>query len=294
MALIKHNKGETYEKGHPLYWPKYFSPKLDGIRVSGQEGTLITNSGKEIPNKEIIKQFAPLVQGLDGELIVGPPNDPMVYNKTASVVMTKKNPTVVGVAFYVFDTLDLNVTFEARLQYLQACSWSDVIQLLPQELVYSADEMWAKYEDNLARGYEGGILRNPRALYKQGRSTLASQDLLKVKPLADAEFLVGDLYEAQHNGNEATTDAHGHTVRSSHAENLTGNGMLGGFAANWYGHPFTIAPGSLTHAERRRIWENPAAYRGRTGVFTYMDHGILTVPRHPRFKGWRDQLDLSA
>lgn len=294
MALIKHNKGETYEKGMALTWPKYYSVKLDGIRVSGQAGSLITNSGKEIPNRALIEKFAPLVQGLDGELICGPANDPLVYNKTNSAVMSKKSQSTSDIKFYVFDCLDLSQTFDERLATLKSLELPPDTILLEQKLVYSEAELISEYEKSVSFGFEGGILRNPSALYKQGRSTLSSQDLLKLKPYADAEFTVGEMYEAQHNGNEATLDAHGHTVRSSHAENRTGNGMLGGFASTWNGHAFTIAPGSLTHIERRDIWEQPEAYKGRVGVFRYMSHGVLDVPRHPRFKGWRDVSDLTA
>ena len=294
MALIKHNKGETYEKGMELSWPKYYSTKLDGIRVSGQEGSLITNSGKEIPNRALIEKFAPAIQGLDGELIFGAANDPLVYNKTNSVVMTKKAPVSEGVTFYVFDCLDLHQTFEERLETLRSLPMPADVVLLPQYLVNSAEELELAYERSLSLSFEGGILRNPKAKYKQGRSTLTSQDLLKLKPYADAEFVVDEMLEAQHNGNEATLDAYGHTVRSTHAENRVGNGMLGGFSATFQGHPFTIAPGSLTHVERKHIWDNQADYRGRVGVYRFMDHGQLLVPRHPRFKGWRNQIDLST
>lgn len=298
--MIKHNKGETYTRGMSLTYPKYASVKLDGIRVSGQDGTLITNSGKEPPNQALIQKFAPLVQGLDGEFIYGDPADLDVYTKTFSAVMRKNGGTADGVTFHVFDVFLLEAEFRERLAFLQgqvalqhAAFTSGSVSLLPQVLVNNEGELLFFYEEALASGYEGMILRNPTALYKQGRSTLASQDLLKCKPLRDAEFVVGDVYEAQTNLNEATKDAFGHTERSSHAANKVGNGMLGGFNATWEnGKSFKIAPGKLTHQERVQIWENQETYRGRIGIYTYMDYGIVDVPRHGRFKAWTDAIVL--
>lgn len=293
--LIKHNKGETYPKGGAdIRWPKYASPKLDGIRASGQQSTLITNSGKEIPNRALIEKFGPLIQNLDGEFIYGDPTDAEVYNKTFSAVMTKNGGTADNVTFWVFDILDLRVSFDTKVKMMQHVVSNPYIRIVDQRLVKSAEEFADYYSTCLDAGFEGAMLRNPSAVYKQGRSTLASQDLLKLKPLKDAEFTVGDIFEAQENLNEATIDALGHTQRSSHAENKVGKGMLGGFYSTWNGLPFKIAPGKMKHAERIAVWQNPEKYHNRIGVFTYMDYGIgYDVPRQGRFKCWRDPSDLT-
>ena len=294
MTLIKHNKGETYPTGgEAIRWPKYASPKLDGIRATGQVGTLITNSGKEIPNRTLVEKFGPLINSLDGEFIYGDPTDPGVYNKTFSAVMTKNGGTADGVDFWVFDFLDLRVPFEVKVPMFQHVIKHPNIKIVDQRLVHTAEEFERYYALCLDQGFEGAMLRNPSAIYKQGRSTLASQELLKLKPLRDAEFTVGDMFEAQENLNEATIDALGHTQRSSHAENKVGKGMLGGFHSTWNGLPFKIAPGKMKHDERIAVWQDQGAYKGRTGVFTYMDYGLgYDVPRQGRFKCWRDKLDL--
>ena len=70
--------------------------------------------------------------------------------------------------------------------------------------------------------------------------------------------------------------------------------MLGGFHSMWDGKPFKIAPGKMKHPERVDVWENPEKYKGRIGVFTYMDYGLgYDVPRQGRFKCWRDPLDIT-
>jgi DNA ligase-1 len=289
---IKHNKGETYVKGMELTLPKAGSFKLDGIRISGQDGTLITNSGIEPPNRALIEKFAPIIQGLDGEFLYGPPNDPLVMNKTFSAVMRKKAASTEGVKFYVFDRIELDNTFQDRYEAnLRMAPHPDII-VLEQYPIRDLTDLEKFYAFALDSGYEGAVFRNYTARYKPGRSTLLSQDNLKYKPFADDEFIVEGVYEAQTNNNEAEEDVFGRTKRASNAENKSGNGMIGGFEAIWNGLPFRISAGSLTHEERRAIFLRPEKYKGRLGVYRHMDHGRVDVPRHGRFKCWRDKIDL--
>ena len=294
MTIIKHNKGEVYEKGMPMTWPKYASTKLDGIRVSGQNGTLITNSGKEIPNKELIAKFAPLVQGLDGELIYGEANHELVYNRTNSVVMRKNNSSSLGVTLHVFDTLDLASRFETRLASLANHTNIQDVVVLQQTLLHSESELDDYYASCLASGYEGVILRNPSAIYKQGRSTALSGDLLKLKPFRDSEAEVLSVYEAMHNANPATLDAHGNTTRTSHQENLTPLGMVGGYIVRdiHSGVEFNCAPGRSSHNQRTVWWSARQSLVGKVLKYRYLDIGTLNKPRLNGFLGWRDELDL--
>lgn len=288
--LVKPNLAEAPKDMSAVTFPKYGSPKLDGIRGLTQSGGVYTRSLKSIPNLALVEKFKDY-QHLDGEFIFGDPTDPMVYNKTYSAVMRITGSTD-GIKFYAFDVLHHSGTFAQRLAELDARTVHADVVKLPQVLINNHVELEAFYTKCLLAGYEGVILRNLDAHYCHGRSTAKSQDMLKCKPFADAEFVVGSVYEAMTNDNEAFVNELGRTDRSTHAENLTPKGMLGGFHAEWQGKPFNIAPGSLTHPERIHIWDNPEVYKGRIGVYRYMPHGMKDVPRHPRFKGWRDKSDL--
>jgi DNA ligase-1 len=293
---MKHNKGETYEPGMALSWPKYASVKLDGIRASGQQDTLITNSGKEIPNKELIAKFAPLVQGLDGELIYGEANHALVYNRTNSAVMTKNKPSADGVVFYVFDTLDTTSTFESRLEQQKLLAQHPSIVVLTQHLIHSLPELDSFYENCLDEGFEGVILRNPKALYKQGRSTLLSQDLLKLKPFKDSEAVVLEVQQAMTNLNPSKEDAHGYTVRSSHQANKVPLDMAGGFLAQdvHSGVVFTCSAGRSSHLERAKWWRYKDSLVGKVLRYRFLDVGTLVRPRLNGFTGWRDPCDFEV
>jgi ATP-dependent DNA ligase len=136
------------------------------------------------------------------------------------------------------------------------------------------------------------MLRNPNATYKYGRSTPKSQDLVKLKPFQDSEAIVLGVYEAMFNGNEAVTNALGHTERSTHKENLSGKGMLGGFHVRdlHTGVEFDCAPGKSSHAERTEWWNSKPV--GKILKYRFLPVGIKDKPRHCRFIGWRDMRDM--
>jgi DNA ligase-1 len=279
----------------PMTFSKLASIKLDGIRAVSKFGSLLSRSLKPIPNQHIQELLAPY-QDLDGELIVGPANAEDVYRVTSSAVRSEDGKP--DFVFYVFDDISvesLKKPFEQRLEVLQARKLPEFIQVLPQRLVNSTEELASFYETVLADGYEGLIVRNPQSMYKFGRATLASQDSLKLKPFADSDFEVLSVYEAMANNNVAFTNELGRTDRSSHQENLTGNGMAGGFEARdcKTGVEFRVAAGTLNHEQRKQVWEKRSELVGKFGKYRHMTVGVKDKPRFPRFIGWREKFDMS-
>ena len=62
-----------------LQYPVYVTPKLDGIRCLFKGGVALSRTLKPIPNKSIqawAKKHAKILEGMDGELIVGSPTSP--------------------------------------------------------------------------------------------------------------------------------------------------------------------------------------------------------------------------
>lgn len=288
---MKPNLAKEPEDEKAITYPKYASPKLDGYRGLTQSGTVNTRSLKEIENIAVRQKFQ-AYQGLDGEFLVGSPTDPDVFSKTTSKLRTVHGDAE-DVCYYVFDTLDLTKPYSERYTDLLALPVMTDVVILPQTIINSHVELEAFYMQCLGLGYEGVILRNPTAMYKEGRSTAKSQDMLKMKPFADAEFTVTTMFEAMENNNEEFTNELGRTARSSHQGNKTPKGMIGGFDAVWTnGMPFKIAAGTLSHDDRIDAHLNPAKYVGRIGVYRYMPYGLVDVPRHGRFKAWRDPNDL--
>lgn len=287
---MKPNLASEPDVKYPLTLPKYGSVKLDGIRALTQYSTTTTRQEKLVPNQEL-RELLATRQGLDGELIFAEPNAPDVYHSTYSAVMTEKG-SAEGITFYVFDLLDKTRPYKDRYAILQDMLLPPMFKVLEQTLITSQEDLDAYYDRVLTEGYEGLILRNPDAMYKEGRSTAKSQDMLKLKPFRDDEAAVTGVYEAMHNGNEAFKNELGYTARSSHKENLTGNGMIGGLLAQFQGQEIRIAAGKLKHSERIAIWQNPTAVVGKLAKFRHLPVGVKDAPRHARFIGWRSPIDL--
>ena len=85
-----------------LRFPLQTSPKLDGIRCIVRDSVAVSRSLKPIPNPFVQSVLGhPMYNGLDGELIVGNPVDPMAFNNTTRGVMSKSGEP--DFRFHVFD-----------------------------------------------------------------------------------------------------------------------------------------------------------------------------------------------
>ena len=139
-------------------------------------------------------------------------------------------------------------------------------------------------------------MRTPGGLYKQGRATEKSGDLVKVKRFIDFECEVIGTFEMEHNGNEATINELGRTKRSSHKENKTGMGVLGGLevrgiGGDYDGVEFNVGTG-FNAATRVALWEERENLVGRIAKIKLFPSGSKDKPRHPVWLGWRSRLDI--
>jgi len=274
-----------------LRWPMYGSPKLDGVRATVRSSKLLSRSLKLIPNTDIsIALSKAAYEGLDGELIVGEPNSPTCYRDTVSGVMSQDK--VVDWTFYAFDWYLHDRPFEDRFDVLyRNVLGKHRIQVLPQKMLTSAQELDVFEVEMLALGYEGVMLRDPRSLYKFGRSTASEGYLLKVKRFVDGEARVLEVIEEMHNGNVAETNELGRTKRSSHQENKTGKGRMGALLVEDMetGVEFQVGTG-FDDSDRALWW----AFGAREQIIKYKHFpiGIKDKPRHPVYLGLRDARDM--
>jgi len=271
-----------------LRFPVLASPKLDGIRAYVKDGVVLSRQNKPIPNKYVQKKFAHL-EHYDGELIVGSPTDPMCYRNTLSGVMSEDGEP--DVMFYVFDHLGNTLA----PYYLRNPATGKVrdARVVPLKQEHVGDHIILKHIEAryLELGYEGVILRQPDAPYKQGRSTVREGYLLKVKTFLDDEAAVVGFEERMHNTNEATVSETGHTKRSSHQAGKVGRGDLGALVVEWKDMRFNIGTG-FTDAERADIWAKRDKLKGLLVKFKYFPVGGYEAPRHPVFAGFRDRRDV--
>lgn len=297
--------------------PAYISAKLDGVRCLIVDGVALTRKFEVIPNAYVQRMLGhPLLEGLDGELCVGPAYGNDVFARTQSGVMSYAGEP--DFMFHVFDYCNgaaATTPYSARLAALEtALALPEYVlhprlQLLEQTLVHDIETLAAMQEAHLELGYEGLIARNPAAGYKFGRSTsnpigarrmgkadgalLEPWCMLKIKKFSDGEARVVGFKELMYNENEAEEDALGLTKRGSSAEGLVPAGVLGALVVEdcVTGVRFNIGSG-FTAAQRADLWARRGNLLGHVVSYTHFEVGVKTAPRFPIFKGFRDLRDI--
>ena len=293
MTMIKPMLGVAVDTTK-LMFPVYASPKLDGIRVIIKDNQVLSRNGKLIPNV-FIQSLLKSYHGLDGELIVGYPTHPNVFQLTTSGVMSIEGTP--NVRLYVFDCWYAEGGIDARynevLKITQNSSIVD-IEVVPQIVINSLEELYKFEEDCLAKGYEGVMLRYPNAPYKNGRSTVKEGALLKLKRFSDSEAHILGMEPLLRNHNEPTKNALGHTERSSHIYNKVADDLLGALNVKdiHTGVEFSIGSG-FTEEQRREIWNKQVELIGSIVKYKYFEIGVKDKPRFPIFCGLRHFNDIS-
>lgn len=302
-ATLDGKGGPTIED---ISFPVLASPKIDGIRVLVTEEGAQTRSGKLLRCPTVHELLKPLV-GLDGEAVFGPPNAPDTMQR--SMRLTSPEPLTAEeqarFSFWVFDRHDmpgetyanrLRKAYEARYA-LGKNTQSDTV---PHVWIDSPEAL-ADYEAHvLSLGYEGVMLNDPAALYKNGRSTKKSLELVKVKRYADAEAVVVGVLEMMHNDNEIKASELGFAKRSTKKEGKRAAGTLGKLVCRNFKDGEILGPEfeigcflGVTAEDKARWWAEKESLLGT--VCTYKHFAVTGVkerPRQPVFKSWRSRDDL--
>lgn len=282
-------------------FPLYASVKLDGVRCIIKDGMALSRKLIPIPNLHVQKILGhPALNGLDGELTVGPPYAQDVMQKTMSAVMSIDGEP--QFTFWVFDFWTApDMRWAERCQLMQRAekggTFADqtYVMLLKQTVVLNECELGSFEQLALNQGYEGVMVRRPDGLYKYGRSTAREGYLLKVKRFVDGEAQVIGFDEKMHNANELQTDNVGHAKRSTNSENMVPMNTLGALRVRdrMTGIEFSVGTG-FVEAERLHIWQNRQSYLGLWVVYKHFAQaGVKEAPRFPVFKGFRDTRDMS-
>ena len=193
----------TYSKqGHKIKWPAYAQPKLDGIRmiaiVDNGSCSLWTRTRKPITGiphiqRELETLFPSGYYAFDGEAY----NHDFKKDFEKIVSYVRQEEPIEGhevVQYHIYDTPTAGA-FTERLRNL--------VNLIPDNtkylrrvdtvLVEDEEDSMEMFEQYLALGYEGLILRNAYGEYVGKRS----YDLQKVKEFEDSEFEIVDIEEGR-------------------------------------------------------------------------------------------------
>lgn len=285
----------TLETLHLLPFPCLVSPKLDGIRAFVDGGKVYSRRLKLIPSTKVQTLLGhDDCHGLDGELIVGPPNAPDVYRQTSSGVMSRdKNPDF---TYWVFDDFEnYSIAFERRIALVQervmhlkdrGCP----VKHVHHELAHSVEELLAFEDKCLRAGYEGIMIRHRDGLYKQGRANWSDKWLFKLKRFVDFEAVIIGVHEKLHNDNPAEINEMGRTKRSGHQANKRLAGTLGGFELRMPdGIEFRAPMGKgWNDADKQKLWNQRDKLLGQTWVVYSLPYGVKDKPRMPKVKGPRN------
>jgi DNA ligase-1 len=282
---------------HTLPYPLFISPKLDGIRCLLTAEGPKTRTLKPIPNKLISQELNFMsLKGLDGELIVGPPNAADVFNATTRGVRNVR--AFPDYKYYAFDFWDQPETPYGRrlaeLEYFTANLHPRIV-FLPSTLVDSPEELLAEEERLLNDGYEGVIIRIPGGLYKYGRTTMKELNAYKLKRFEDAEAYVIGMVPKYHNANEAFTNELGRTARSKKASGLVALETMGALELRDVETGVEFQCGSGFSDDDRLWWYlNYHRMMADKALVTYKKFlvGEKDKPRHPIFKGVRMRDDV--
>ena len=276
-------------------FPIYISTKFDGIRALVIDGVVYSRSLKPIRNKYVQKLFGkPEYNGFDGELIVGDIYAKDVFQKTTSGVMSEDGTP--DVTFHVFDLWSMS-TFDYEYRQrelqdllLQDATMSGVVYTMIHKCHTIEDlEFFLNHEEKL--GGEGLIGRNPKGMYKYGRSTPKEQFSMKFKFFEQEEFEVVGFNERMHNTNEQKRDELGYAERSSAKDGLVPMNTLGSLVLKYNDTTFSCGTG-FDDTLRKEIWNNKSEYLGKLASIRYMSVGMDKLPRCPSFVWFRSEDDL--
>ena len=268
-----------------INYPVMASPKLDGIRCLMINGVAYSRNLKPIPNKFIQKELAGL-HGLDGELMIRTRagSNPDDFNNVQSAVMSQHGEP----KFYyvVFDKWSNPAKFKDRSDSLQLMLEHDRVELVEQRVFNNALALYKQYQYWLSEGYEGAIVRDMNAPYKQGRSTMKQGWMLKLKDFKDDEAVVVGFEELMRNENEATTGELGQTTRSHEQAGMVPGGTLGAIVVAYNGKSFKVGTG-FDVSQRAEIWAKRKELVGKEVTFKYQELSKYGIPRFPVFKTFR-------
>lgn len=291
-------KGDQIEDLTKLRFPLYASPKIDGFRcVLGEYPK--TSRLSRFPNEYFHREMRGLLPDgvlLDSEAVVGKRRGPGVLSRTSSGLTSREGEP--DFTLWVFDTFQLGYGFDDRhliaSQIIRELGHPR-IRLLRHTLIHSLEQLKEYVDTKLELGYEGVMTRSPPGPYKEGKSTLREQYLLKIKPFEDFEARITGYFEEMENTNEAKRLVTGKINRSSSKEGKKAKGTLGGFIGIELKTGVEVrVGGGFTARQRKDFWlrRDELVEAGAIMKCKKQKMGEKDKPRHPNFIALRPEWDI--
>lgn len=296
-----------------IKYPLLVSTKLDGLRLIFYKGLILTRSLKELPNKQLKAKFEPLRKFsednqivLDGEIY----SHELTFQEIISFSMTddltdpktvKKNGGILEIPehlkFYCFDMIgnvgeyeDFSLRHENMEKLISL--FPDIALTVGQKRVESKEQVLSFFEEVLACGYEGLILKDPNGRYKYGRGTVKEGLIYKVKPFETFDAQIIDVVQSTevNDGVKRIINELGRSVTSKKKDDRHFIEKASAFMVEYEGKPLKVTL-AMPDSEKIEIWGNRASYIGRTIEYKGMLVGAKDVPRHPVMVRFRTDKD---
>lgn len=289
--------------------------KVDGSFAFVQNAILYARSLKHHENIFTTNIYSnPDFEGLRGELIVG--DNPIaegLCRDTSSALRTIEGEPETSLWCFDYVTHDTkDLPYEERydlltnkVKSLNALGYAH-IRVIEAYRVFNLEQYLALRSAFMQAGYEGLVLRDPKAKHKEGRSSAVKPELWRWKPYATAEIKVTRIEEGTTNLNEAIKNELGKTTRSTHKENLQPNGLVGTIVGELIADlkdyagtviapkdtEINVSAGEMKAKDRKYYFENQHEIIEHIVEFSYMCYGLKDKPRFSVYKRIRSINDL--
>lgn len=255
----------TFEKqGKKIKYPCHVQPKLDGIRciaiLKDGKCTLWSRTRKPINScPHIIREIESNFSGdltIDGELY----NHDFKTNFEHIVHLVRQdNPDVqcTDVEYHIYDIVNKDPFYKRNEAILSIFNTPNLkyLKMVDTLEVENEDQVADFYTEFKDLGYEGCMLRNSSSFYTNKRSS----DLIKVKEMQDAEFVIVGCCE--------------------------GRGKLQGHIGAFIcltedGQEFNVKMSGITE-KLKEYFEDDSLWSGKQLTVQFQDYSQYGVPRFP-------------
>lgn len=289
---VEHTDNNIFAALKQLRYPVYATVKVDGIRGI-KLNNLMSRTLKLIPNRAIRYRAMKLPAGFDCELY----SSNLRYDEIESIVMSVEHErdSHNDIGFYAIDLFDPIKPYTMRYNDLTrniSNSFADVFWDEPIRC-QNADELMNFFLFIEQKNGEGICFRLGNSPYKQGRSTLIEQYLVKLCRYVRTECTIIGFEEQMMNTNSSKRNNVGMIDRSTFKSGMLGKGTLGAFnVRDSNGLEFPVGTGvGLTNKKRLEIWQSQDEWLNKTIVIKSKAHGVKVKPRSPVYVGLRSEID---
>jgi DNA ligase-1 len=285
---VEHSDANILAAMEKLRYPVLATLKKDGIRAI-KLNNLVSRTLKLIPNYSIRARAMKLPAGFDMELW----NPELNYDEIESIVMSKEHERSDLIQFHILDwfgELPYQTRYNQAIINIRHYDWKDTEYQYPFPC-QDAETLFRTFKIFEQEHGEGICFRTPNSPYKQGRSTIREQYLIKLARYVRQEVTIVGFLEQMENGNSDNYNAVGKMDRSSCQDNLLGKDTLGAFLVrDKNGLDFKVGTGvGLTDALRKEIWNNKAKWIDKQITIKHKPHGMKIKPRSPIYIGLREE-----